>query len=99
MEARDMDIADIPDVLKRDAIRDTPLIPDEDPFDRPVLEQTLLAPGTRKQSGIDEAKDYIMKNLKVSNKAEDMLNFYEKTIVPQRITKAVQDKNETTYMS
>ena len=40
-----------------------------------------------------------MKNLKVSNKeAEDMLNFYEKTIVPQRITKAFQDKNETTYV-
>ena len=99
MEARNMDLADIPDVLKRDAIRDTPLIPDENLFDRPVLEQTLLAPGTRKQSGIDEAKDYLMKNLKVSNKeAQDMLNFYDKTIVPQKIITPVQDKNETTYV-
>lgn len=99
MEARNMDLADFPDVLKRDDIRDTPLIPEEDLFDLPVLEQTLLAPGTRKQSGIDEAKDYIMKNLKVSNKeAQDMITFYDKTMVPQKIITPVQHKNETTYV-
>ena len=76
MEARNMDLADIPNVLKGHEIRVTPLIPREDRFDGPVLEEILLAPGTLQQSGFDEAKKYLIENLQVSNEeAQRMLTF------------------------